>query len=79
MDCYICGTEAHSLQGVDHERIACPGCGDYKISGTALALMKQHNWKFDVDITRRWIADHQGTGEIPLINSQIAAQVIYTK
>lgn len=76
MACYVCGAQAHSLQGVDHERIACPDCGDYKISGTALALMTQHGWTFDVELTRRWIGSYQGSGEIPLISSTVASQLI---
>ncbi|CAI8791495.1 TFIIB-like protein [Pseudomonas jessenii] len=70
MKCLICGDSAASADtGADYVERDCPECGRYRITGTALALMKAHGWRFDVDLTRKWIAEHQGTGSIPTVDS----------
>ena len=76
MGCYICGNEVEAVVFADGEDCPCPDCGHHRISGTAIALHKQNNWKFDVDLTRRWIASQQGSGTIPLIDSSRAASLI---
>jgi DNA-directed RNA polymerase subunit RPC12/RpoP len=76
MTCYICGKDVEAIQFPDSEEIPCPDCSHYRISGTAVALFKQHSWRFDVDLARRWIASQQGSGVIPLIDSSRAASLI---
>ena len=77
LECFICGTESNEvLPSGDYRQLACPECGEYKISDTAVQTMKNHNYKFDVDLTRRWLAIQQGSGTIPLINSDRAASLI---
>lgn len=77
MECFICQTEATRIDPTgDHQRLACPGCGEYKISNTALDLMKKNGFKFNVQITREWLKSHLGTGAIPLINDGVAAKLI---
>jgi hypothetical protein len=76
MSCYICGNDVEPVVFPDSEEIPCPDCGHYRISGTALALFKKNNWKFDIDLTRRWLASQQGSGTIPLIDSNRAASLI---
>ncbi|MEX2023415.1 hypothetical protein, partial [Pseudomonas aeruginosa] len=79
MSCYICGAQANVLQEPDDQRIACPDCGDYKITGSAVAVLEANGWTLDADITRRWIGTFQGTGNIPMITSTLALQFINTK
>lgn len=77
MECFICATESNEgPSSGDYKQIACPACGEYKISGTAIALFNEYNWKFDVDLTRQWLASQQGSGVIPVIESNRAALLI---
>ena len=74
MSCYICGNEVvEPVVRPDSEEYPCPDCGHYRISGTAMELFRLHDWKFDIYLVRRWIADQQGSGEIPLIDSGVAS------
>jgi predicted RNA-binding Zn-ribbon protein involved in translation (DUF1610 family) len=77
MTCLICDEPAVAIDADDDylER-TCPKCGHYRITGAALVLMKAHSWRFDVELTRKWIAEHQGTGAIPIIDSHQAARLI---
>jgi DNA-directed RNA polymerase subunit RPC12/RpoP len=77
MKCFICAAESNEVPSSgDYKQIACPECGEYKISGTAIALFKEHNWKFNIEEARRWIASHQGSGTIPMIDSNRAASLL---
>ena len=77
MECFICGTESNEvLPSGDYRQLACPECGEYKISDTAVQTMKNNSWRFDIDLTRRWLASQQGSGTIPIINSDRAASLI---
>jgi hypothetical protein len=76
MTCLICGEPAVAIDADDDylER-ACPMCGHYRVTGAALVLMKAHGWRFDVELARKWIAEHQGTGTIPIIDSHQAGRL----
>jgi predicted RNA-binding Zn-ribbon protein involved in translation (DUF1610 family) len=77
MECFICGTEsAQVLPSGDYKQLVCPECGEYKISDTAIQTMKNNNYRFDVDLARRWLAMQLGSGTIPLIGSDRAASLI---
>jgi hypothetical protein len=77
MTCLICGEPAAVVEtGGDYLERACAKCGHYRITGTALALMKTHGWLFDVDLARQWITEHQGSGVIPTIDSHLAGRLI---
>lgn len=77
MECLICEGPAASVDSLgDYQERACGECGHYRISRTALTLMEGNGWRFDVDQTRAWIKSRQGTGEIPMINSQLASVLI---
>jgi predicted RNA-binding Zn-ribbon protein involved in translation (DUF1610 family) len=77
MPCLICGETAAVVEtGGAFEEIACPNCGHYRITGTALALMENHRWRFDAELTRQWVAEHQGSGFIPTIDSHQAGRLI---
>jgi predicted RNA-binding Zn-ribbon protein involved in translation (DUF1610 family) len=77
MTCLICNEPAVAVDADDNylER-ACPKCGHYRITGAALVLMKAHSWRFDVELTRKWIEEQQGSGMIPTIDSHHAARLI---
>jgi DNA-directed RNA polymerase subunit RPC12/RpoP len=76
MICEICGGLAVRVDaGSKYEERACPQCGHYRITGKVLVLMKAHDWRFDVDLTQRWIAA-QGVGIIPTIDSHQAGRLI---
>jgi hypothetical protein len=77
MKCLICGEPAPGvdMEGGDKDR-ACPKCGQYRISDAALVLMKTYGWHFDVELTRTWFAQHQGSGTIPTIDRNEAALLI---
>ncbi|WP_448090735.1 hypothetical protein [Pseudomonas azerbaijanoccidentalis] len=77
MECFICSTESNEVPSAgDYKQLACPVCGEYRISGTAISLFNEKNWKFNVEEARRWLASQQGGGTIPLINSERAASLI---
>lgn len=76
MSCCICGKDVEPIAISDGEEYPCPDCGHYRITGTAIALLNTLNWKFDIELARRWIASQQGTDTIPLIDSSRAASLI---
>jgi predicted RNA-binding Zn-ribbon protein involved in translation (DUF1610 family) len=75
MTCLICDEPAVVIDANDYylERY-CPKCGRYRITGAALVSMKAQ--RYDVELTRKWIAEHQGSGTIPTIDSNQAARLI---
>lgn len=77
MTCLICGETAAVFEtdGEYEERI-CPSCGHCRITGAALVLMKTHGRYFDIELTRKWITEHQGIGFIPTIDSRQAVRLI---
>ncbi len=77
MTCLICGEPAAvvSTDG-DYDERACPKCGQYRITDTALILMDAHDWHFDVELARKWITKHQNTRSIPTIDSNQAGHLI---
>jgi DNA-directed RNA polymerase subunit RPC12/RpoP len=78
MTCLICNEPAVAIDADDEylER-ACPKCGHYRVTGAALVLMKVRGCRFDVELTRKWIAEHQGSGSIPTIDSHQVAPLIH--
>ncbi|AYF87437.1 hypothetical protein D6Z43_09840 [Pseudomonas sp. DY-1] len=77
MKCFICGSEASQGASTgDYEWLACPACGEYKVTRSALELLSKNGWSFNVDESRRWIASYQGTGEIAVITADRAARLI---
>lgn len=77
MTCFICGAPAVRVDvGTRYEERACPACGRYRITVKTLALMNTHGWRFDVELSRRWIAEHQGSGPYPIIDSRQAGRLI---
>lgn len=77
MSCYICGNGVAPIVLPDAQEYSCPECGRYRISGTAIELLKLHPWKFDIYLARRWIADQQESGAIPLIDSNIITRLVH--
>lgn len=72
MQCYVCRGEAERIaSGFDGERINCPECGPYAISGSALAEMAAGSHTINTDATRAWLADQRERVEpVPMINTQ---------
>lgn len=77
MTCLICGESAAVVEtdGAYEER-TCPSCGHYRITGTALVLLKARGWHFDVVLAWKWITEHQASGFIPTIDSHLAVRLI---
>jgi hypothetical protein len=77
MECLICDLPASDIDvGDDYQERACAKCGHYRITHTALVWMETHGWRFDVKLTRAWLAHQQGSGLIPIIDSQQASVLI---
>lgn len=78
MQCRICGVETNDIDsGDDYEEYACPDCGPYKVTRTAIATMDNHGVRLDVALTRRWLS--QQTPEfIPTIDSELAMRLSTT-
>ncbi|KSE95431.1 hypothetical protein CP916_30900 [Pseudomonas aeruginosa] len=74
MDCFICGAESTDSNVPDAILVGCPNCGSYRITRTALQCLENNEFRLDTDITREWLARQVGSGEIPLIDSGIAAK-----
>lgn len=68
MHCVICGAEARSVSSSDHDRLACPDCGEYKITRSARKMMDDNGSRFDVEVTRIWLTGRRCTGQVPLID-----------
>ncbi len=77
MECLICDEPASDVAaGDDYQERSCVKCGQYRITHTALVWMETHGWRFDVKMTRAWLAHQQGSGLIPTIDSQQASVLI---
>lgn len=77
MDCFICQSDATRIDPAgDYQRLACPACGEYTISNTALEEMRKNGFKFNVEIARQWLNRYLGTGEIPRIDTATAMKLI---
>jgi len=76
MSCFICGAEAQPNVRPDSEEYQCPECGHYRISKEVIEVFRLHRWKFDIYLVRRWIADQQGSGAIPFIDSDLAVRLM---
>lgn len=76
MSCFICGYDVEPSVTPDSEEYSCPSCGHYRISITAIKLFRLHHLKFDIYLARRWIADQQGRGTIPLIDPGLAVRLV---
>jgi DNA-directed RNA polymerase subunit RPC12/RpoP len=77
MKCLICGKPAAEIDSDgDCEERSCAECGHYRITKTALVLMKARDLRFDVERTRKWLAQQQGSGVIPKIDHTLAARLI---
>lgn len=79
MSCYICGKDVDLIHRPDSEECPCPDCGHYRLSGTAIKLYEDNDWKFDIEITRQWLASQQGRGIVPLIDSDTAKLLIASR
>ena len=77
MICLICDGPAEGVDaGGDYQERTCPKCGHYRITGTAIALLETHGWRFDVELSRMWLAHQQASGFIPTIDSQQVSRLI---
>jgi len=77
MTCLICNDPAVAIDvDADYLERVCQNCGHYRITGAAIVLMKAHGWRFNVKLTREWLAHQQGSGLIPTIDSQQASVLI---
>lgn len=77
MTCLICNDPAVAIDvDADYLERVCQKCGHYRITAAALVLIKAHRWRFDVALTRKWIADQQASGMIPTIDSHQVARLI---
>ena len=69
MECFICGSESSEVLPLgDYRQLACPECGEYKISRTAIKTIENKSLVFDIERTREWLNSFLGTGQIPLID-----------
>lgn len=69
MHCAICGAEARHLSSLgDQDRLACPDCGEYRITRSARQMLDQGGQRFDVDVTRIWLTGRRCAGQTPLID-----------
>jgi predicted RNA-binding Zn-ribbon protein involved in translation (DUF1610 family) len=72
MSCLICsGPAAVGLHEAYQERV-CPDCGSYRVTRNAIALLRNNNFRFDVHLSRSWLAQQRGSGVIPTIDSHEA-------
>ena len=77
MKCLACGDPAAEIDSEDDcEESSCAKCGHYRITKTALVLMKARDLRFYVELTRKWLAQQQGCGVIPKIDHSLAARLI---
>ena len=73
MECFICATNAREVTpSGDYKQLACPECGEYKISNTAIQVMKNDGRKFDIERSREWLNSFLGSGQIPKIDDDKA-------
>ena len=77
MECLICKSKANEVTpSGDYKQLACPGCGEYKISGTAIKTIENKRLVFDIQRTREWLNSYLGTGQIPLIDEGKAIRLL---
>jgi hypothetical protein len=72
--CHICKGKAtlHDRLG-DFEHLACAVCGEYKITDTAIQMVKNkidEGRRVEVPATRKWLTkQRQGSTDVPKIES----------
>lgn len=78
MPCLICGEAALivAVDGQSYKEGSCQKCGHYRITHTALTLLRAKKWCFDVNVVRKWIKEHQRSGFIPIIDSDQVVRLI---
>lgn len=77
MTCMICDEPVTAVDVVDGcLELVCSKCGHYRFTGSAIAFMDKNGWRFDVELSRRWLSQQQGSGTIPTIDSSQAARLI---
>jgi hypothetical protein len=72
MQCFICDQQA-AEEPIQRggKLVNCSGCGWYKISGTAIALMRQNIYVFNVPSSLEWLRMQRENGtEQPFIDSE---------
>ncbi|CAH0179546.1 hypothetical protein SRABI123_01402 [Pseudomonas sp. Bi123] len=63
MRCFICEQPATDVPETQGGRLVnCSDCGWYKISGTALHLMREHVRVFNVPRSREWLGLQRTNG-----------------
>lgn len=75
MECRVCGAESNKIDPRgDYEEFACPACGPYKISRTAIGELERHGYRLDPTRTRKWLSQ-QTPETVPVIDSTLALQL----
>ncbi len=72
MRCFVCDEPATDIPDVQEGRLVdCAGCGWYRISGTALQLMRNNVRVFNVPRSKDWLRSQRERGTLqPLIEAQ---------
>lgn len=70
MDCYICKSEATSIQAGRLVRVVCLRCGPYRISQGSIRMF-DNGAVVDVERTQRWIRSYTGNTNLPLLSANI--------
>jgi hypothetical protein len=70
MDCLICGNKRSRIvsSGVWTE-FHCPECGTGRITIALLNLMMLQRARFDVSLSRKWIAERQKFDPLPIMQA----------
>ena len=77
MRCFICELKAIEEKPLgDYRHVHCDNCGEYKISGTAIAVFAEYDWAFDRDEAARWVRSEQIKDLIPMIDLDRAEQLV---
>ena len=77
--CVVCTTEqATPANAGDFDGIAqtCPRCGEFKVSGTALAILGQGLGQEKRAKLSGWVSDQNRAGAVPMITSDLIKNIV---
>jgi hypothetical protein len=79
--CEVCNQQqAESISGpsyFDGVHQICPRCGEFKLSGSAAAVLRRGAGTSKRSILSGWVREQNNSGSVPMISSEVLANVLH--
>jgi len=72
MECFVCNNSADAREsGGDYVELACPNCGEYRVSGTVVRLFEKGRWLNTVAMQQLLEEQRRDGMALPMISSDV--------